>query len=221
MGIKGYYRLRFNKNDKIRKEKIWKYLCVNFLQGFIKKDASILDIGAGYCEFINNINARKKIAVDINPDVKLYAKGDVEVIVCPADKINDRLMKKVDYVFLSHFLEHLNSKEEVLKVLNAANKILKDSGHIIILQPNIDLVKEKYWDFIDHKIPLNIVSLIEALNITGFVPKKVIKRFLPYSTKSYLPKDIFLLSLYLKLPEFLRPFSGQSFIYAQKVNKIN
>lgn len=221
MGIKEYYCLRFSKKDKIQKEKIWKYLCMNFLQSFIKKDASIVDIGAGYCEFINNINAKKKIAVDINPDVKLYAKDDVEVILCPADKISDRLVKKVDYVFLSNFLEHLNSKEEVLKVLNAANNILKNNGHIMILQPNIDLVKEKYWDFIDHKIPLNIASIIEALNITGFVSKKVIKRFLPYSTKSCLPKGVFLMSLYLKLPEFLRPFSGQSFIYAQKVSKVN
>ena len=57
------YRRRFNEYECEQKNKIWKVLCPNFFQQFIPVDAVVLDVGAGYCEFINNIRCFKKIAV--------------------------------------------------------------------------------------------------------------------------------------------------------------
>ena len=61
------YRLRFNKELKTR-NKIWKILCRDFFQKYVKPTDTLCDIGAGYCEFINNINAKNKIAIDINKE---------------------------------------------------------------------------------------------------------------------------------------------------------
>ena len=49
-------------------------LCESFFQKYIPEDSSILEIGVGYCEFINAIKAKKKIAFDVNPDAHLFRK---------------------------------------------------------------------------------------------------------------------------------------------------
>ena len=55
------YRRRFNEYECEQKDKIWKVLCPHFFQQFVPKDGVVLDLGAGYCEFINNIQCKKKI----------------------------------------------------------------------------------------------------------------------------------------------------------------
>lgn len=64
------YQVRYSKEAKKKKTAIWKVLCREFLQKFIKEDDAVLDIAAGHCEFINNIVCGKKYAVDID-SVKL------------------------------------------------------------------------------------------------------------------------------------------------------
>jgi hypothetical protein len=57
---------------------------------------------------------------------------------------------------------------------------------------------------------------VEGLEINGFVVAQVIDRFLPYTTKSRLPKSLFLIRLYLRLPFLWRLFGQQSFIVSRK-----
>ena len=57
-------------------------------------------------------------------------------------------------------------------------------------------------------------SLTEALEISGFEVRAMIRRFLPYTTQGRLPNSIALLSLYLKLPPLWRVFGQQSFAIA-------
>ena len=57
-----------------------------------------------------------------------------------------------------------------------------------MLQPNIRLTGAAYWDFIDHKVALTERSLVEAAELCGFETERLIKRFLPYTTKSRLPQ---------------------------------
>ncbi len=209
---KDSYHLRFSEKERIEKNIIWKELCKHFFQRYVYNDDTIIDIGAGYCEFINNISAKRKIAVDLNPDTGRYARKNVEVLQSSAFAIPKIYDGKMDIVFMSNFLEHLNSKEDVFSLLKRAHQLLRNQGRIIILQPNISLVKERYWDFFDHKVPLNDRSLKEALTLANFCQIKVIKRFLPYSTKCcVLPNHSFILSLYLSIPPWIRPLAGQSF----------
>lgn len=218
MPIRECYENRFSSLGIKKKNKIWKILCEFCFQKFVKKSDTIIDIGAGYCEFINNISCTKKYAVDINPDTKKYANKNVVTLQSDASSLPKRFEGIADAVFISNFLEHLNSKEEVLEILMEAKKILKKNGKILILQPNIDLVKERYWDFIDHKIAINGASLQEALTITGFNTEVFIKHFLPYSmTNNIYPMPAFMIKVYLMIPPILRPLTGQSFVVAKKI----
>ena len=217
MQTKDFYRIRFSRNEVYSRNLLWVYLCEKFFQKYIDKDSTVMDIGAGYCEFINNISCKNKIAVDINSDTKKYADKDVLVIDSTAEKIPSKYNNKIDVVFMSNFLEHIEGKDEVLVILRRVQKLLKKGGKLLILQPNIDLVKTRYWDFFDHKVQLNLPSLTEGLNWSGFEIKHSVKRFLPYTTKLGLPQDVFLLKIYLFIPSFLRPFAGQSFVYAESI----
>ena len=42
---------------------------------------TVVESAAGYCEFINNIDARRRIAVDINPETTRRAADGVEVVL--------------------------------------------------------------------------------------------------------------------------------------------
>lgn len=214
--VKDYYRERFVENEFQRRKEIWKVICTDFLQNFIKKDDLVMDIAAGYCEFINTIKSKNKIAVDINPDVKKFAAKDVKVVMTPALKIPSSYTGKVDKIFMSNFLEHLNTKDEVIETLEKSFHLLKKGGQVIVLQPNISLTGNNYWNFIDHKIALNFNSTFEALRIAGFDVTLSIERFLPYTTKSIFPKIPFLIRIYLLIPPELRPFAGQSFFIGTK-----
>jgi len=214
--LRNIYLNRF-KGELENKNRIWKILCDRYFQKFIDpKNDTVLDIAAGYGEFLNNICAKRKIAVDLNKDIKKHVKNDVEVIISDCKKIQQIPENSVDKIFISNFLEHLNNTDEVLIVLRECFRILKTGGKIMILQPNIYYVKEKYWFFIDHKTPLTHESLVEALEISGFKISLLKKKFLPYSTKSNLPQWDFLIKIFLKLPILHWIFGKQTFVMGVK-----
>lgn len=214
--IQKYYRRRFPSQSIRTRTLLWKTLCGSVFQSYVARSSTVMDIGAGYCEFINNIRCKKKYAVDINPDTKKYAAGDVSVLLTNARRIPATYNHSIDVVFMSNFLEHLQKKEDVLTLLVKIKLLLAPGGTLIIMQPNIDLVHDKYWDFFDHTIIFNTENIREVLEICGYHIDTYVVRFLPYTTKnSQLPVLPFLIKLYLSLPEFLRPFAGQSLIIAR------
>jgi ubiquinone/menaquinone biosynthesis C-methylase UbiE len=176
----------------------------------------VVDIGAGYCEFINNINARIKYAVDLNRDAVNYADKDVKVFICNASNLNFLSDGSVDIIFMSNFLEHCESKNEVSAVLNESYRVCRGGGRILILQPNIKYAYREYWDFFDHNIPLSHKSLVEALELSGFRIKLTYPRFLPYTTKGSLPTADFLIKAYLKIPLAWKVMGSQAFVVAEK-----
>jgi len=208
---------RFKPADLEKKNRLWKVLCREFFQQFIPADAAVLDIGAGYCEFINNIKAGAKYAVDLNPDTSRLAAPGVKVFTSEASRLDFLPDNAVDIVFMSNFLEHLDTKNEVLTVLKEAHRVLKQGGSVLILQPNIRYIYKQYWDFFDHKIPLSDKSLAEALDLAAFKINKVYPRFIPYTTKSRLPWNDYLVRVYLKLPIIWKFLGAQAFIIGEKV----
>jgi len=209
------YRLRFEKDIKIRNE-IWKVLCQDFFQKYIKTTDTICDLGAGFCEFINNIKAQNKIAIDVNPESRKYAASNVQVVVCKSVNLAQKIKDKLDVVFVSNFFEHLPTKEELVITVDEIRKVLKKRGRLIILMPNIRYVGSAYWDFLDHQLPLSDKSMIELLELNGFQIIEKKSKFLPYSTKSNLPKIPILVRFYLKLTPLHLIFGKQSLIVAQK-----
>jgi len=187
------YKRRFGKDVDFRK-KMYKLLCNVFFQQYIPKNAVVLDVAAGYCEFINNIKANKKIALDLNPDVKKFADNNVEVILSSSTNMKQVKDESIDVAFTSNFFEHLD-KKDILKTINELHRVLKKDGKLLILQPNIRYCYKDYWMFFDHITPLDDRSLSEALEINGFKVIECKPKFLPYTTKSKLPKSIFLLKI--------------------------
>jgi len=209
------YRLRFNK-DLSSRNAIWKVLCRDFFQKYIKPEDTVCDLGCGFCEFINNIKAKEKVAIDINPETKKYAAKNVRTIITSSTNLPKRLTSKADVVFVSNFFEHLPSREDLVKTLLEIKRILKKEGQVIILMPNIRYVGVAYWDFLDHQLPLSEKSMIEALELNGFKILEKRVKFLPYSTKSKLPKWPILVRSYLKIKPLHSIFGKQSLIVAVK-----
>ena len=203
------YQNRFRSEEMVVKDNVWRVLGKYFSELFFlqtgKRDFSVIDLASGSCEFINHVNTTgKKLAVDLNPEVKTFAKNGTETICASALDFSDFVPEKYDIVFVSNFFEHLNDPEELLKCLAQISKVLKPGGILTVLQPNIDLLDTAYWDFIDHKLPVNAPRLQEAAQLNDLYLKKRILRFLPYSTCSRMPKWPWLVRLYL----LLLPFSG-------------
>jgi SAM-dependent methyltransferase len=214
--IQKLYYIRFNEQARLIKNLLWAVLCKNFLQKYINKRDTVLDLGAGYCEFINNINCKAKIAVDIDPYVKNFAKEDVSVFVNNAIDLKEIASDSIDVVFISELFEHLNDKNELLKSIGEILRVLKINGILLIICPNIKYLASHYWDFVDHILPLSHTSLSEALQLSGFKIEKIIPRFLPYTTKNILPKSPLLLKIYLNMPMLWPIFGRQMFIVARK-----
>lgn len=117
MEIGKLYKGRFNEKEQMEKNKIWKILCSSYFQRYIPKDSTVLDIGAGYCEFINNIKCGKKYAVDLNEDTSISTNSDLRVFKSPSTDLFFLSDNSIDIDFMSNLLEHLRSKEDIIKAL--------------------------------------------------------------------------------------------------------
>ncbi len=212
--IEEIYKQRFS-SEKTSRNKIYEILCSSYFQQYVPHDSTVLEIAAGYCEFINHISAKNKIAVDINPDAKQYAAANVNFYLSSSTNLHWLKNVSVDVIYVSNFFEHI-TKEDIVKTLKECHRVLKSSGRIMILQPNIRYCYKEYWMFFDHITPLDDRSLAECLEVNGFKVIKNVPRFLPFTTKSKLPKYPFLIKLYLKIPLFQKIFGKQAFIVARK-----
>ena len=210
--VQSIYERRFADTLAFRRQ-MWEVLCREFFQQHVPTGATVVEIGAGYCEFINHIRAGRKFAVDLNPDTRTHAGADVTVITSSTSRIEPLADGIADVVFASNFLEHL-TREDILATLREVRRLLKPDGRFLVLQPNIRYCKEDYWQFFDHITPLCERSLTEALETTGFRVPYVLGRFLPFTTHGRLPNSIMLLKLYLKLRPAWRIFGQQSFVIA-------
>jgi SAM-dependent methyltransferase len=193
---------------------MWRVLCNEFFQRYIPSDAAVLEVGAGYCEFINHIRAGAKTAVDLNPDTRHYADPDVRVVETTSTDLSAIESCSVDVAFASNFFEHL-TRSDILATMREVARVLRPGGQFLILQPNIRYCARDFWMFFDHITPLDQYSLAEALEMSGFRMKKAIVRFLPFTTKSRLPKASWLISLYLRAPLAWRVLGQQSFVIAE------
>ena len=149
------YSNRFSPVVRRYKLRTWKTICDAFLSRYVPPSGTVLDLGAGYCELINQIRARRRIAVDLNPDTVLVADSGVEVLSIPLDQISEAIEpESVDLAFASNVFEHLRGPDALLEVLEAIHQILKPGGRLVVIQPNVTLLGGRFWDFVDHTLPL-------------------------------------------------------------------
>jgi len=197
---------------------MWRVLCQQFFQPYVPRESTVLEVGAGYCEFINSIAAGHKIALDMNPDTRLYAEPNVRVIEASSTDLSAIESGSVDIAFASNLFEHL-TRGDIVRTMREVARVLKPAGRFLILQPNIRFCARDFWMFFDHITPLDQHSLAEALEISGFRVVHTIVRFLPFTTKSRLPNSLFLVRLYLQIPLLWRIFGQQTFVVAEPVRR--
>jgi SAM-dependent methyltransferase len=211
------YNRRFSGDELIDKQVLWQTLCRDFLEKYIDPESTVLDLGAGRCEFINNVRAKRRIAVDPNPATLGLADRDVEVLQLLSTDLGVLLDGEVDVVFASNFLEHVADKDVLLETLHECNRVIRPGGRMIVLMPNVRYLPGRFWDYLDHHVPLTHVSLVEALELAGFEPEVVIPRFLPYTVKdSRIPVRKELIQLYLRMPLAWRLVGKQMFVVARR-----
>src|SRR5258706_7201453 len=70
------------------RERLWPVLC-EYLQPYLPENGAVLELGGGYCHFINNIRAAEKHVVDLYPGASEYAaQGVVAHVQSCADLSN-------------------------------------------------------------------------------------------------------------------------------------
>ncbi|HXI68959.1 MAG TPA: class I SAM-dependent methyltransferase [Verrucomicrobiae bacterium] len=213
--LRRIYGARFEKNSAYR-QRVWRVLIREFFQAQVSPSATVLDLGCGYGEFINQIQCGRKLAMDLNPDAPRFLAADVRFLQQDCSTRWQCEDQSLDVVFTSNFFEHLPSKAALKMTLEEACRCLKPGGRLLAMGPNIRFLRGDYWDFWDHHLALSDRSLAEGLENCGFTIAENHDRFLPYTMVNQREHPLFLLSLYLKLRPAWKFFGRQFFIVAAK-----
>ena len=209
------YEIRFSGLEEYRND-VWKILVNQFFGKWIKQDATILDLGCGYGEFINQANAKIKHGMDLNPRTRKLLKDDVIFHEQDCSKPWPLEENSLDLIFTSNFFEHLTNKKALDATIAEAKKCLKKGGRIIAMGPNISVLKGKYWDFWDHHVAISEQSMRELLEIHKLKVLTSVPCFLPYNMVRTKRRPLFLVHLYLKFPLIWRLYGKQFLIVAEK-----
>ena len=209
------YEKRFSGHELYR-NKVWKILVSNFFLKWISKNDHILDLGCGYGEFINQVDCNARYAMDLNPKTKSLLDNDIIFYEQDCSKPWEIDPNSLDIVFTSNFFEHLPNKESLDHTIIEIKKALRPGGRIIVMGPNISILKGKYWDFWDHHVALSDQSICELLEIHDFNIKQSYSKFLPYNMVIVKERPLFMVSSYLKFPLLWKIFGRQFLIVAKK-----
>jgi SAM-dependent methyltransferase len=207
----GYHQSRFAADP--RRDVLWQVLWQSFFRHRIPENACVLDLGSGYGQFINNVVARRRIAIDSWPGFPAHLAPGVEAIVGDVTDLSMIGDGEVDYAFASNLFEHL-TQAQLADALAALKKKLSPRGTLTILQPNYRYAFREYFDDYTHVSVWSHVSLADFLVANGFEIVELRPRFLPLTIKSWLPVWPLLISAYLASP--LKPLGKQMLVVATK-----
>jgi SAM-dependent methyltransferase len=213
--LQDIYRNRFEATQAYRAD-VWRVLTAEFFQRFVAPDATVLDLGCGYGEFINNVAAGRKFAMDLNPDSAGALRSEVTLLAQDCSAVWSLASDSLDLVFTSNFFEHLPDKDALSRTIAEAHRCLRPGGRIIAMGPNIRCVAGAYWDFWDHHLALTHLSLSELLTLRGFRVDRADEAFLPYTLVNARRYPLWMLRCYLRLPVAWKYFGGQFLVVASK-----
>jgi len=210
------YERRFGTEARAAKTEVWKAIVEGYFQRWVRPEDRVLDVGCGMGEFLNHVRCAHRVGIDLNPSMASSLAPGIEFHAGDVRDLSFLGDGSQDLVFTSNLLEHLPSKPDVEKLLSEIARVLRSGGHLVALGPNLRFLPGEYWDFWDHLVPITDRSLVEALETIGFQTVDCIPRFLPYTTRSSLPKAPWLVRLYLRAPIAWRFLGGQFLVRARK-----
>jgi len=150
--VEHIYDLRFRGLEEYRNQ-VWRILVAKFFSRWIEPGAKVLDLGCGYGEFINNIEAKSRLAMDLNRKTQDHLGSGIEFLRQDCSQPWPIEPAMLDIVFTSNFFEHLPDKNALERTLEHVHTHLKPGGRLLMLGPNIAVLKGHYWDLGGHHIP--------------------------------------------------------------------
>jgi cyclopropane fatty-acyl-phospholipid synthase-like methyltransferase len=194
--------------------RVWQAIAQH-LAGWIPSGAQVLEIGAGYCSWINAVTAARRVAVDRWPEFARYAGGGVQAVVLDAaTELRSLGTAEFDVVLASNVLEHFEP-DVAASVVADVHALLRYGGRFIVVQPNFRYAYRRYFDDYTHRSVFTDVSLPNLLRANGFAIERVQPRFLPYSMRNRrVPAAAWLVRAYLASP--VKPGAGQMLVIGRK-----
>lgn len=205
-----YFETRFAHDP--RREILWRTLVQHYFQSQIPEESCVLELGAGYGHFINNVRARRRIAQDQWPAFVQFLQPGVESHVGPVDRLSFLDDNSIDFVFASNLFEHI-TQEDFSAVLKQLRRKLKRAGTLTLLQPNYRYAFREYFDDYTHKTVYSHLSMRDFLEANSYEVLLCKPRFLPLTLKSRLKVSPSLIRLYLMSP--VKPLGKQMLVRAR------
>lgn len=195
-----------------RREVLWQSLWRYRFSTMVRPTDCVLDLGAGYGSFINQVTARRRIALDAWEDFPAHLAPGIEYHVGSVTDLEFLEDGAVDFAFASNLFEHL-TRDELALVLQALHRKLSADGTLTIVQPNYRYAFREYFDDFDHKSIWSHVSLADFLTANGYDVFLVEPRFMPLTVKSRLPVSPLLIRAWLASP--FKPIGKQMLVRAR------
>jgi len=213
MNFQRLYEYRFRDVDQRARVAVWEEVAPH-VWDLMGRPGRLLDPAAGRGEFVNAVPAGERWAVDRVPyEEGTFRDGTISIV---SDIFTAELPAgHFDGVFVSNFLEHLDSQEQVGDLLERLHATMAPGGRIAIMGPNFRHTVKEYFDFADHTVVLTHRGVEEHLYAAGFQPERVISRYLPYSFRSGLPASRAMTRRYLRTPLAWRVLGRQFLVIAR------
>jgi hypothetical protein len=206
-----YHETRFTADP--RRRVLWRTLVDCVFQKQIPPDATVLELGAGYGDFINSVKAKRRIAVDCWDGMTAHLEPGVEGLVTSVTQLDGVADDSVDYVFSSNCFEHISQKD-LVDCLAQLQRKMKRGATLTIVQPNFKYAFREYFDDYTHVAIYTERSLCDLLAANGFQITRCEPRFLPLTIKTGAPVHPLLIRLYLASP--FKPLGKQMLICATR-----
>jgi hypothetical protein len=210
MSADEYFHTRFAYD--LRRDVLWRTLWRCHFSRLVAPRDRVLELGAGYGSFINNVTAARRIAVDAWPGMLTHLAPGVEGHVGNVTDLSFLEPESVNFAFASNLFEHITQRDFTC-VLSQLRTALHSDGTLNILQPNFYYAYRKYFDDYTHVAIYSHTSLCDFLEAHGFAVIECRSRFLPLTIKSVLPVSSTLIRMYLASP--WKPLGKQMFIRAK------
>jgi SAM-dependent methyltransferase len=193
---------------------VWNEIAA-YVYDLMGRPERVLDPAAGWGEFINAVPAPERWMIDAVEFPEHPRDPAVKAIFADIGEV-DLPSGFFEGVFVSNFLEHLATPDDIADFLAKMREAMAPSGRIVVVGPNFRYVSKQYFDFADHRLALTHVTVMEHLAAAGFDIESVAPRFLPYSFTGRLPPRPELTRLYLKL-RLAWPVLGKQFLVVGRV----
>lgn len=209
-GSAGYFATRMSFDA--RRRTLWQSLWRFYFSRIIRPTDAVLELGCGHADFINAVQAKRRITVDMWPEYPRFVDSGIEAHVGSVTDLGFLPNDSIDVAFASNLLEHL-PQSACAEMLDQVRRAMRRGGRLILVQPNYRFAFREYFDDYTHVTVYSHVSLSDFLTAHGFRVTHCEPRFLPLTLKSRMPVMPWLIWTYLHLP--VKPLARQMLLIAE------